>query len=213
MVAIENNAARSRCSIRDVKYTFVDTCFGSHHVQFDAKDRAWTSGAGPLAGWVDMKIFDETGDAAKAQGWSPFILDTNGNGQRDEYTEPNQPMDAAKDMRVTGGSGTYAVMPNPADGSIWYTVGVFAGRGEVVGLVQLERARIGQRPQTALADQLLVDAAEATAVRRVHGYAECGRFAVHRPAGGDDEIGEGDQALCVDGCIGDDHRRQSERAH
>ena len=115
-----------------MKYTFVDTCFGSHHVQFDAKDRAWTSGAGPLAGWVDMKIFDETGDAAKAQGWSPFILDINGNGKRDEYTEPNQPMDAAKDMRVTGGSGTYAVMPNPADGSIWYTVGVFAGRGGVM---------------------------------------------------------------------------------
>ena len=92
----------------------------------------WTSGAGGIAGWVDMKIFDETGDAAKAQGWSPFVLDTNGNGKRDEYTEPNQPADAAKDARVTGGSGTYAVMPNPADGSIWYTVGVFAGRGGVM---------------------------------------------------------------------------------
>ena len=115
-----------------MKYTFVDTCFGSHHLQFDAKDRVWTSGAGGIAGWVDMKIFDETGDAAKAQGWSPFVLDTNGNGKRDEYTEPNQPADAAKDARITGGSGTYAVMPNPADGSIWYTVGVFAGRGGVM---------------------------------------------------------------------------------
>jgi hypothetical protein len=117
---------------QSMKYTFVDTCFGSHHLQFDAKDRVWTSGAGGIAGWVDMKILDQTGDAAKAQGWSPFILDINGNGKRDEYTEPNQPMDAAKDMRVTGGSGTYAVMPNPADGSIWYTVGVFAGRGGVM---------------------------------------------------------------------------------
>src|SRR3982074_3026 len=117
---------------KSMKYTFVDTCFGSHHVQCDAKDRAWTSGAGALAGWVDMKIFDQTGDAAKSQGWSPFVLDINGNGKRDEYVEPNQPMDAAKDMPVTGGSGTYAVMPNPADGSIWYTVGVFAGRGGVM---------------------------------------------------------------------------------
>src|SRR6478735_5943800 len=87
---------------QSMKYTFVDTCFGSHHLQFDAKDRVWTSGAGGIAGWVDMKIFDETGDAAKAQGWSPFVLDTNGNGKRDEYTEPNQPADAAKDARITG---------------------------------------------------------------------------------------------------------------
>lgn len=116
---------------KTMKYTFVDTCFGSHHLQFDAKDRLWTSGA-QVAGWVDTKIFDETGDAAKAQGWSPFVLDTNGNGKRDDFTQPDQPMDPAKDMRITGGSGTYAVMPNPADGSIWYTVGVFAGRGGVL---------------------------------------------------------------------------------
>ena len=35
-------------------------------------------------------------------------------------------------MRTTGGSGSYAVMPNPADGSIWYTVGVFGGKGGVM---------------------------------------------------------------------------------
>jgi len=29
-------------------------------------------------------------------------------------------------------TSTYAVMPNPADGPIWYTVGVFAGRGGVM---------------------------------------------------------------------------------
>jgi hypothetical protein len=114
------------------EYSFVDTCFGSHHLQFDKNDVLWTSGAGPMAGWFDTKKFDETGDAAKSQGWSPFVLDLNGNGKRDEYTEPNQPADANKDMRITGGSGTYAVMPNPADGSVWYTVGVFAGRGGVV---------------------------------------------------------------------------------
>jgi hypothetical protein len=117
---------------KTMKYTFVDTCFGSHHLQFDAKDRVWTSGSGQVAGWIDTKVFDETGDAAKAQGWSPFILDSNGNGKRDEFTEPNQPPDANKDARVTGGSGPYAVMPNPADGSVWYTIGVFAGRGGVL---------------------------------------------------------------------------------
>jgi hypothetical protein len=114
---------------KTMKYTFIDTCFGTHHPQFgyDADDTLWLSGTGPVAGWVNTRVFEETGDAAKAQGWSPFVLDTNGNGKRDEYVEPGQPADAAKDTRITGGSGPYAVMPNPKDGSIWYTVGVFGG--------------------------------------------------------------------------------------
>jgi hypothetical protein len=114
---------------KTMKYTFVDTCFGTHHPQFgyDANDTLWLSGTGPVAGWINTKMFDETGDAPKSQGWSPFILDTNGNGKRDEYVEPNQPVDAAKDKRIVPGSGPYAVMPNPVDGSIWYTTGVFGG--------------------------------------------------------------------------------------
>ena len=58
------------------------------------------------------------------------MLDTNGNGKRDEYVEPNQPVDPAKDKRIAG--GFYAVMPSPTDGSIWGTVGVFGGKGAVV---------------------------------------------------------------------------------
>ena len=114
---------------KTMKYTFVDTCFGTHHPQlgYDADDTLWLSGTGPVAGWVNTRLFDQTGDAARSQGWSPFILDTNGNGRRDEYVEPNQPIEAAKDKRIVPGSGPYAVMPSPVDRSIWYTVGVFAG--------------------------------------------------------------------------------------
>ena len=114
---------------KTMKYAFVDTCFGTHHPQFgyDANDTLWLSGTGQVAGWVNTKVFDETGDAVKAQGWSPFILDTNGNGKRDDFVEPNQPNDPAKDKRIIAGSGPYAVMPSPVDGSIWYTVGVFGG--------------------------------------------------------------------------------------
>jgi hypothetical protein len=114
---------------KTMKYDFIDTCFGTHHPQFgyDADNTLWLSGTGPVAGWVNTKIWDETRDAQKAQGWSPFILDTNGNGKRDDYVEPNQPNDPAKDRRIVpGGDGPYAVMPHPSDGSIWYTVGVFA---------------------------------------------------------------------------------------
>src|SRR5262249_58965951 len=96
---------------------------------YDANDTIWTSGSGQVVGWPNTKKFDETGDAAASQGWTAFVIDTNGNGKRDAYTEPGEPTDPAKDMRITGGSGPYAVMPSPVDGSIWYTVGVFAGRG------------------------------------------------------------------------------------
>ena len=111
------------------KYTFVDTCFGTHHPQFgyDRDNTLWLSGTGQVAGWINTRVFDETGDAAKAQGWSPFVLDLNGNGRRDDgWTEPGKP-EAGRDMRVNPGSGPYAVMPHPKDGSVWSTVGVFGG--------------------------------------------------------------------------------------
>jgi hypothetical protein len=114
---------------KTMKYTFIDTCFTTHHLQFgyDANDTLWFSGGGPVAGWINTRLFDETGDAARSQGWSPFILDNNGNGKLDDYVEPNQPADPAKDRRITAGSGSYAVMPHPSDGSVWFTVGIFGG--------------------------------------------------------------------------------------
>jgi len=104
------------------RYTFVDTCFSTHHLQFasDANDTLWTSGDREVVGWLDTKAFDRSGDAASAQGWSPFVLDTNGNGRRDAWTEPGQPTDPNKDRRLA--AGFYAVMPNPADGSVWGSV-------------------------------------------------------------------------------------------
>jgi len=113
---------------KTMKYSFIDTCFGTHHPQFgyDADNTLWLSGTGPVAGWVNTKVWDETGDAAKAQGWAPFVLDANGNGQVDEWTEPGQPAQAGKDMRIAG-SGPYAVMPHPTDGSVWYSLNIFVG--------------------------------------------------------------------------------------
>jgi hypothetical protein len=113
---------------KTMKYSLIDTCFGTHHPQFgyDADNTLWLSGTGPVAGWINTNVWDETGDAAKAQGWAPFVLDTNGNGKVDEWAEPDQPADAGKDKRIAG-SGPYAVMPHPTDGSVWYTLNVFAG--------------------------------------------------------------------------------------
>jgi hypothetical protein len=104
------------------QYTFVDTCYGTHHLQFaeDANDTLWTSGGQEMVGWLDTKKFDRTGDAAASQGWAPFVLDTNGDGKLDAWVEPGQPADPHRDTRLA--VGFYAVMPNPADGSIWGSV-------------------------------------------------------------------------------------------
>jgi hypothetical protein len=70
-------------------------------------------------------MFDETGDEAKSQGWTALILDTNGNGKRDEgYVDANAPVDPTKDKRF--GGGLYSVAPAP-DGSVWGTVLGFPG--------------------------------------------------------------------------------------
>ena len=112
--------------------------------------RCGSRGTGPVAGWVNTKVFDETGDAEKAQGWSPFVLDTNGNGKRRRLRRANKPADAGKDTRFTG-SGPYAVMPHPTDGSIWYTFGVFGGPPRLPALRSEDQAlRVLRLPKEAI---------------------------------------------------------------
>jgi hypothetical protein len=100
------------------KLTHISTCFGTHHLMFaeDANHTLWTSGGGQVVGWLNRKMYEETGDEARSQGWTALILDTNGNGRRDAYVEPNQPADPTKDRRH--GGAFYAVSPAP-DGSVW----------------------------------------------------------------------------------------------
>ena len=105
------------------EYTHIDTCFGTHHLMFaeDADNTLWTSGGGEVIGWLDANEFLETGDAAASQGWTPLILDTNGNGVRDaDYVEPGDAVDPTRDKRIDPGS-YYAVAPAP-DGSVWGTM-------------------------------------------------------------------------------------------
>lgn len=115
-----NNASRhlGMYDPKTGKYTHISTGFSTHHLMFaeDANHTLWTSGGGPVIGWLDTKKFDETGDEIASQGWTALILDTNGNGKRDDYVEPNQPVDPTKDKRI--GGSFYAVAPAP-DGSVW----------------------------------------------------------------------------------------------
>ena len=104
------------------KFEFVDTCFTTHHLNFDKNGVLWTSsgGGGGVVGWLDTKKWDETHDAAKSQGWTPLVLDTKGDGKRAEYTEPGQPTDPNKDRRLP--QVFYAVSVNQKDGSVWGTI-------------------------------------------------------------------------------------------
>ena len=99
--------------------TLIGTCFSTHHLVFaeDTQNTLWTSGGGQAIGWLDTNLFLETGDESRAQGWTALVLDTNGNGRRDAYTEPDEPIDRTKDHRVR--SGFYGVAVNPADGTVW----------------------------------------------------------------------------------------------
>jgi hypothetical protein len=107
------------------KIALIRTCFPTHHLVFaeDANNTLWTSAGGPasgVVGWLNRKMFDETGDEQKSQSWTPLILDTNGNGKRDEYVEPDQPIDPTKDKRVV--AAFYGIGVNPNDGTVWGTV-------------------------------------------------------------------------------------------
>jgi hypothetical protein len=101
----------------------IDTCFATHHLQFafDDDNTLWTSAGGPqnaVVGWLNTKKFLATGDAAASQGWTALVLDTNGNGKRDDYVVPNQPVDPQKGKRIVAALyGTPSARPTARSGA------------------------------------------------------------------------------------------------
>lgn len=133
--------------------TLISTCFSTHHLMFaeDADNTLWTSGGGAVVGWLNTKLFLETGDEERSQGWTALILDTNGNGRRDAYVEPDQPVDPSRDKRIV--APFYAVAPAP-DGSVWATSLGFPG-----AVVRLNPG--AHPPGTALAELYELPLADA----------------------------------------------------
>jgi len=151
------------------QWTLIDTCFGTHHLLFgeDANDTLYFTnagtGGGNVLGWVNTKMFDQTKDEQKSQGWTPLILDTNGNGRQDAWVDPDQPLDPAKDKRVD--VGVYSVIHNPVDGAIWGSVAAYPGA--------IVRVTLGSDPtMTAVTEifELPLDAAKVP----VRGYTSRG---------------------------------------
>jgi hypothetical protein len=131
------------------KWTLISTCFPTHHLIFaeDANNTVWTSSAfgTGVVGWLNRKMFEETGDEERSQGWTPFIIDTNGNGRRDAFVEHDQPFDPKQDKRVM--LNIYAVAVNPGDGAVWGTAWSSPYPGYIV------RVAPGENPnETALTE-------------------------------------------------------------
>jgi hypothetical protein len=130
---------------RTKQFVLVDTCFATHHLQFDtdANETVYFNElSGPMVGWIDTKVFDETKDEQKAAGWCGQVVDTNGDGR---ITSPPWNRITAKgsilyQTDTTGGGGAaaaqqpgapdpkldtlvsfnlYSVIPSPVDNSIW----------------------------------------------------------------------------------------------
>jgi len=119
----------------------VETCYGTHHLEFDRDDVLYLSGDIEVMGWIDTRLYDKTGDARAAMGWCPMVLDTNGDGSRGPaWTEPGAPLDPSKDARVAG--FLYGLGVSPADDSVWYVLySKIADGADALpgGLVRLER--------------------------------------------------------------------------
>ena len=73
---------------------------------------------GPIFGWIDTKVYDQTKDEQKAVGWCGQVLDTNGDGR---ITKPWNVLDGRGNSALyqgdtTGGAGGRARTRGPGAG-------------------------------------------------------------------------------------------------
>ncbi len=102
----------------------IDTCFSTHHLQFarDADNTLYFSGDQGLVGWLNTRVYDQTGDSQAAQGWCPVYsnVDDQGKGREGIRKRPR--------------SRSYGIGVSPLDGSVWYAAPGLPGQ-----LVRFER--------------------------------------------------------------------------
>ncbi len=98
-------------------FQLIDTCYGTHHLQFDENGRLWTSGDSFVLGWFDPDKFDPARPETleKAQGWSEMKVDSDGDGVKDTPTP----------------GFNYGIIPNPVDDTVW-TGRLSGGRGDIL---------------------------------------------------------------------------------
>lgn len=160
------------------QFTLIDTCFSTHHLQFDNDSDEtlyFNELTGPIFGWIDTKVYDQTHDEQKAAGWCGQVLDTNGDGKITRPWNVVRPgrggEDAALYASDTGGIGAgtfararggetpfdpkldtlvsysmYSVIPSPVDDSVWGVSETYPGF-----LIRLQR---GNNPPESCKTQI-----------------------------------------------------------
>ena len=125
-------------------FGLIDTCFGTHHLQFagDEDRNLYFSGGGDVLGWINTRLFDRTGDEQLSQGWCPMVVDTNGDGR---ISKPwNEPVGRLRNTSEGGGGeqlvdfdprldtrmspGSYGIIVNQVDNVAWGGGTEFPGR-------------------------------------------------------------------------------------
>jgi hypothetical protein len=157
------------------QFTLIDTCYSTHHLQFDndADETVYFNElTGPIFGWIDTKVYDETKDEQKAVGWCGQVLDTNGDGKITKPWNTVIPGRGGEDSVLyqsdtAGGAATkgrgpaatfdpkldtivsysmYSVIPSPVDDSVWGVSETFPGY-----LIRLQR---GNNPPSSCKTQI-----------------------------------------------------------
>ena len=150
------------------QFTLIDTCYSTHHLQFDndANETVYFNELiGPIFGWVDTKVYDQTKDEQQANGWCGQVLDTNGDGRITKpwnvsrsgnpglylgdtagaaNSQQSTAFDPKLDTQVT--FSLYAVIPSPVDDSVWGVSEQYPGY-----LVRLQR---GNNPPSSCKSQV-----------------------------------------------------------
>lgn len=160
------------------QFTLIDTCFSTHHLQFDNDSDEtlyFNELIGPIFGWIDTKVYDQTHDEQKAAGWCGQVLDTNGDGKITKpwnvvrpgrggedatlYAGDTGGISGATFARARGGAAPfdpkldtevsysmYSVIPSPVDDSVWGISETYPGF-----LVRLQR---GNNPPESCKTQI-----------------------------------------------------------
>jgi hypothetical protein len=155
------------------QFTLIDTCYSTHHLQFDndANETLYFNElSGPIVGWIDTKVYDQTKDEQQAVGWCGQAVDSNGDGK---ITRPWNVIARGADLALlystdTGGAGggrgksadtafdpkkdslinfsLYSVIPSPVDDSVWGVAEDFPGY-----LIRMQR---GNNPPSSCKTQI-----------------------------------------------------------
>ncbi len=98
------------------QFTLIDTCYSTHHLQFDNDPDEtvyFNELGGPMVGWVDSKVYDQTPGTPeekekKAVGWCGQVLDTNGDGKITRAADREHPFNVVQQGRVVDASILYS---------------------------------------------------------------------------------------------------------